>query len=134
MTALLTAAHLDAGLVTNDRAAALAFWHNFLGFPIVGELSFPGLSVVRLAVGDAILRIVIPDAAPAQSASTDGFASETGLRYISLKVANLDAIIAEARARHYPVPHPPREIRPGTFVAMIEDGAGITVELQQTGD
>lgn len=134
MTADLASARLDAGIVANDRSAALAFWHDFLGFPVLGELAFPGMSIVRLGVGDAVLRIVIPDAPPLQMASVDGFASETGLRYITLQVTNLDAIIADARARQYPVPYPPRETRPGTFVAMIEDGAGITVELQQTSD
>ncbi|MGH6782073.1 MAG: VOC family protein, partial [Sphingomonadaceae bacterium] len=119
------------GLVANDRAKALAFWHDLLGFPVLGELSFPGMTVIRLGVGDAVLRIVVPDAPVARTASTDGFASETGLRYVTLQVTNIEAVVAAARAAGYPVPHPPREIRPGTWAAQIEDGAGATVELQQ---
>ncbi|WP_150291469.1 VOC family protein [Sphingobium estronivorans] len=131
MTAELAVAHLDVGLVANDRTKALAFWHELLGFPLMGEISFPGMTIIRLSVGDAVLRIVVPDAPVERTASTGGFASETGLRYITLQVNNLEAIVEAARAGGYPVPHPPREIRPGTWAAQIEDGAGATVELQQ---
>lgn len=131
MTVELAVAHLDVGLVAHDRNEALAFWHELLGFPILGEVSFPGLAIIRLGVGQAILRIVVPETPAARTASIDGFASETGLRYITLQVKNLEAIVEAARAGGYPVPHPPREIRPGTWAAQIEDGAGATVELQQ---
>lgn len=131
MTAILAIPRIDVGLVANDKAQALAFWHALLGFPVLGEISFPGMTVIRLGVGDAVLRIVVPDVPVARTASSDGFASETGLRYVTLQVTNLDAVVAAARAGGYPVPHPPREIRPGTWAAQIEDGAGATVELQQ---
>lgn len=132
MPAELANPHFDAGIVTNDRSGALAFWNGLLGFPIEGEVSFHGLTIVRLKVGAAILRLCIPDAEVAQKAATGGFDAETGLRYLTIGVRNLDAVVAEAAAAGYPVPYPPREARPGHRTAQIQDGQGVTVELFET--
>lgn len=134
MAADLAVPRLDAGLVANDRDAALAFWSDLLGFPVLGEVSFPGLTVIRLGVGDAVLRIVVPEQPAEHLASQGGFLRQTGLRYLTLQVRNLEAIYTAAKERGYPTPHAPREIRPGTWAAQIEDGAGTTVELQQVDD
>lgn len=131
MSAVLVRRSLDAGLVTNDRQAALAFWSGLLGFPQLGEVTFPGMTIIRLGVGDSVLRILVPDDPAPQLASTGDLASETGLRYLTLQVANLDALVAAAQSGGYPVPHPPHEIRPGVRAAMIGDGAGVLIELQQ---
>ncbi|QOV96415.1 VOC family protein [Novosphingobium sp. ES2-1] len=132
MPAELANPHFDAGIVTNDRAGALAFWNGLLGFTVEGEVSFPGLTIVRLKVGAAILRLCIPDAEVTQKAATGDFDVETGLRYLTIGVRNLDAVVAEAGAAGYPVPYPPRETRPGHRTAQIQDGQGVTVELFET--
>jgi predicted enzyme related to lactoylglutathione lyase len=128
----LTRPALDAGIVTNDGDAALRFYRDLLGLPELGEISFPGLGVIRrLQVGESILRIVVLDRPASRLASTDGFASQTGLRYLTLSIANLHEVVAAAQEAGYPVPTPPRELRPGTWVAQIEDGLGTTIELMQ---
>ena len=132
MGAELTQAHIDVGIVTNDRAGALAFWNGLFGFPIEGEVSFPGLTIVRLKVGNAILRLCIPDAEVERKAESGAFDAETGLRYLTLAIGNLDALVAAARAAGYPIPVEPREIRPGVRAAQIQDGQGVTVELMET--
>ena len=134
MAAELAVPRIDVGLVANDRQAALAFWSELLGFPVLGEISFPGMTIIRLGVGDAVFRIVVPDQPVEQLASQGGFLQQTGLRYVTLQVRNLKAVFAMAEARGYPTPHAPREIRPGTWAAQIEDGAGVAVELQQVDD
>ena len=134
MAAELAVPRLDVGIVANDRQAALAFWSEMLGFPVLGELTFPGMTIIRLGVGDAILRIVVPDQPVEAVVAEGGFMRQTGLRYVTLQVRNLKAVYAMAAERGYPTPHAPREIRPGTWVAQIEDGAGVTVELQQVED
>ncbi len=132
MGAELTQAHIDVGIVTNDRTGALAFWNGLFGFPIEGEVSFPGLTIVRLKVGNAILRLCIPDAEVGRKAESGAFDAETGLRYLTLAIGNLDALVAAARAAGYPIPVEPREIRPGVRAAQIQDGQGVTVELMET--
>ena len=132
MAAELVLSHIDVGIVTNDREAGLAFWQGLLGFPVEGEVSFPGLTIVRLKVGHAILRLCIPDAQVARKADNGAFDAETGLRYLTLAISNLDAVIAATRAAGYPIPVEPREIRPGVRAAQIQDGQGVTVELMET--
>lgn len=132
MTALLAQPFVDVGIVSNDRHAALSFWNEFLGFPVEGEVQFPGLTIIRLKVGETTLRICVPDQKVEALAETGAFHSQTGLRYITLAVQNLDELAAEAAERGYPVPHLPREIRPGYRVAQIQDGCGVTVELTET--
>jgi catechol 2,3-dioxygenase-like lactoylglutathione lyase family enzyme len=134
MTAQLSKPCLDVGLVCADAHAALRFYRDLLGFPEEGEVKFPNVGTVkRLRCGDSVLRLFIPEIPPANRASTGGFATQTGLRYLTLSVANLHAVVADAQAANYPVPTPPREIRPGVWAAQIEDGQGTTVELMQAG-
>ena len=123
---------LDVGLVTADGDKALHFYRDLLGLPEDGEVQFPGLGLIkRLRCGDSILRILILDKAPDRFASTAGFASETGLRYLTLTVSNLHEIVALVQAAGFAVPVPPRQLRPGVMVAQIEDGQGVAVELMQ---
>jgi catechol 2,3-dioxygenase-like lactoylglutathione lyase family enzyme len=134
MTARLAKPALDAGIVTTDGDVALRFYRDLLGFPEDGEVPFPGVGVVkRLKCGDSILRILVLEKAPPHRASTEGFASETGLRYLTLTVENLEEVVAAVAAAGFPVPVPPRPLRPGVTVAQIEDGLGTTVELMQNG-
>ncbi|MCB2067139.1 MAG: VOC family protein [Erythrobacter sp.] len=132
MAARLARPYVEAGIVANDRAEALAFWHDLLGFPIEGEVSFPGLTVIRLDLGGSTLRICVPDQPAGHVAPAGGFAEATGLRYLTLYVNNLDELVSAIEAAGYPVPFPPREIRPGHRVAQVQDGRGVTLELVET--
>ncbi|SNS16087.1 Glyoxalase/Bleomycin resistance protein/Dioxygenase superfamily protein [Sphingomonas laterariae] len=134
MPAKLTKFVLDIGMVTDDAPAALAFFRDLLGFTEAGSVPFPGVGTVRrLSCGETTFRILeLERAAPAQ-AHAGAFTDQTGLRYLTLEVANLDELVAEAVGAGYPNPVPPRELRPGVRVAQIGDGRGITVELMQIG-
>jgi predicted enzyme related to lactoylglutathione lyase len=92
----------------------------------------PGIGLIRrYAVGSSTLRVFQPETPPAQDGSRAGFASQTGIRYLTLAVSNLDEAVAEIAAAGYPVPVPPRVLRPGVRVAQIEDGEGNALELMQ---
>ena len=134
MAAKLAKNCLDVGLVTTQGEVALRFYRDLLGFTEDGEAPFPGMGVVkRLRCGESIFRILVLEQAPAHAASTEGFASQTGLRYITLTVQNLAEIVDDVRAAGFPVPVPPRPLRPGVTVAQIEDGLGTAIELMQMG-
>jgi catechol 2,3-dioxygenase-like lactoylglutathione lyase family enzyme len=132
MAAKLTKPALDVGLVTSNAPLALQFYRDLLGFTEDGEVRFPGLGLIRrLRCGESIFRILEMERAPAATASTAGFAAQTGLRYITLTVSNLQEIVDAASAAGFPVPVPPRTLCPGVSVAQIEDGQGTAVELMQ---
>jgi glyoxylase I family protein len=132
MRAVLQKPLLDAGIVTTDLAAAHRFYGELLGFPVVGEVEFPGVGFIRrYAVGDSTLRVFVPQTPPASAGSRDGFASQTGIRYLTIYVSNLEALVAALAEAGFKVPVPVRELRPGVAVAQVEDADGNTVELTQ---
>jgi catechol 2,3-dioxygenase-like lactoylglutathione lyase family enzyme len=134
MPAKLAKPVLDVGMVTDDGPAALAFFRDLLGFAEAGEVAFPGMGVVRrLTCGETTFRILDLEKPAPEHASTGPFADQTGLRYLTLQVTNLDEVVEEAVRAGYPNPVPPRELRPGVRVAQISDGKGIFVELMQSG-
>jgi len=126
---------LDAGLVTCNEAAAIQFYGDVLGLPPAGEVSIPGVGVIkRYQVGDSILRVLVAEREPPLKGSCDGFLSQTGLRYITLTIANLDDIIAAVKASEFKVSIDIMELRPGTRTAMVEDADGNTIELMQVDE
>jgi len=85
----------------------------------------------RYQIGENILRVFVPFKGPASLGSRDGFASQTGFRYLTFKVENLADIVCEVEAAGYKITVPVVELRPGVKVAQIEDKEGNTVELMQ---
>jgi catechol 2,3-dioxygenase-like lactoylglutathione lyase family enzyme len=123
---------LDAGIVTRDMAGAARFYGEVLGLPLAGELTLPGAGLVRrYAVGESTLRVFVPEQPPARDASREGFASRTGIRYLTLAIANLDETVAAVAAAGFRVTVPVKELRPGVRVAQVEDADGNAVELMQ---
>jgi glyoxylase I family protein len=134
MSCELTKPLLDAGIVTRDAVSAHRFYGEVLGLPVDGERDIPGYGLVkRYSVGDSILRVFVPTAVPALEGSREGFASQTGIRYLTLYISNLDQVVAEVAAAGFKVSVPIRELRPGVRVAQVEDVEGNTVELMQEG-
>jgi predicted enzyme related to lactoylglutathione lyase len=128
----LTRQCLDAGLVTCNEAAAVRFYSDVLGLTQAGEVSIAGVGVIkRYQVGDSILRILVAAQEPPLKGSTDGFLSQTGLRYITLTIANLDDTIAAVKASEFKVSIDIMALRPGTRTAMVEDADGNTIELME---
>ena len=132
MAAELAKQFLDAGIVTKDAEMAHRFYGEALGLPLEGEIDIPQYGLVRrYSVGDSTLRVFVPLAEPSAEGSRDGFASQTGIRYLTLYVSNLDAAVAAVEAAGFKVPVPVRDLRSGVRVAQIEDAEGNAVELME---
>ncbi len=125
---------LDAGIVTKDEQSARQFYGEVLGLPLEGEVDIPQYgTVIRYSVGDSVLRVFVPEQLPASEGSRDGFASQSGIRYLTLYVNNLEQVVDAVSAAGYPVPVPPRDLRPGVRVAQVEDAEGNAIELMAEG-
>ena len=85
MTVILSKPLLDAGIVTSNPKSAHRFYGEVLGLPLQGEVEIPQYgTVTRYEVGDSVLRIFEPLQAPSSEGSREGFASQTGIRYLTL--------------------------------------------------
>ena len=124
---------IDLGIVTTNGAAMLAFYKDVLGLPHQGDMPTPGGGTMhRLLCGTSLIKLVVPGKAPANKPAPGGLAGGTGYRYWTISVANLDEVVAAAKAAGRTIPVPRTTIRPGIDIAMIEDPDGNWVELLET--
>jgi len=129
----LTKSAIDLGIVTSNGAAALKFYRDTLGFRHEADTPFPGGGTMhRLWCGDSLIKVVEPANPPAASAAAGGITGATGYRYWTLSVSNLVELVDACKAGGYQIPVPPREIRPGISIAIVEDPDGNWVEFLQT--
>ena len=122
---------IDLGIVVRDGEAALRFYRDTLGLEFLATTPMPGLTMHRLMCGNSMIKIVIPDRLPEAAAPPGGFQAATGIRYWTVSVSNLDQVVADCASGGYRIAVPPREIRPGVRIAMVEDPEGNWLELVQ---
>ena len=123
---------VDIGVYVRDIDACLRFYCEGLGLPKVGELEFPGGRVQhRIAVGDSLLKLMqFPDG-EAPPAGPPGRMAQSGIRYITIAVRDLSALVRELEGKGLSFVVPPRPSPSGATIAMLEDPEGNTVELLQ---
>lgn len=123
---------LHVGIVTARGELMLDFYTRVLGLEPVGQVNFAGLGVVnKLRCGGSILKLLVLEKPAAAGNPGGGFSAATGIRYLSLGIQNLAAVVADCRSAGAAVMVEPSEIRPGTWVAMLEDPDGNALELMQ---
>ena len=122
---------LDVGLVSAKAEPLLAFYEAVAGMQRLPALTLPGIGTIhKLACGESILRVMVPEKPPARDPSAS-FSDQTGIRYLTLEVTDIDAAVAAVRARGGSVTLEPFELRPGRRVAQVADPDGNMVELGQ---
>lgn len=132
MAVALTKAGIDLGLVTREPAKMLTFYRDVLGFRQEPDTPFPGGGVMhRVWCGESLIKIVAPAKAPDVSAPTGGLTGATGMRYWTISVSNLEAMVETCRAAGSTVVVEPREARPGIRIAIVLDPDGNSVEFLQ---
>ena len=118
------------GIHARDPHRLLAFYRDFLGFPVVDELDLParGVHLWYLLVGAARIKIIANDRPPAAANPPGGVHAATGIRYFTIAITGLDEVLAGlAQAGG-------QEVRPivelnGSRIAMLEDPEGNCFEL-----
>ncbi len=126
----LQKAALDIGIITRNAGPMVAFYHELLGLPLEGVIPMPsGGTMHRLKAGNSLIKIVQLDKSPAHDAVPGGIPAATGCRYWTLHVDDLNAAVALCEKAGRRVPVPPKTIRPGVAIAMVEDPDGNWLEL-----
>lgn len=129
MTIQLSKDAIDIGIVTNDLAAATAFYRDLLGLEELGDQSMPGGLMRRLACGSSTIKLVLPKRPPSAVVPPGGIHNATGYRYWTISVRNLEALVAECEAAGVKIAIPITMTRPGVTIAIVEDPDGNWVEL-----
>jgi predicted enzyme related to lactoylglutathione lyase len=122
------------GIHARDPARLLAFYCEYLGFPVVDELDLPdrGVHLWFLQVGVGRIKIIANNQPPAASNPGGGVHAATGIRYFTVSVTGLDGALEGIVAAGG------REVRPvvelnGARIAMLEDPEGNCFELVERG-
>ncbi|MEM9035146.1 MAG: VOC family protein [Actinomycetota bacterium] len=127
---------IDLGIVVTDSESALGFYRDLLGFRHEGDVPMPvGSGVMhRLWCGDSLIKLVCWDETPAAAAPPGGPQAATGYRYWTMRVANLEGIMAECEAAGVDIVVPVTEVRPGVTIGMVNDPDGNVVEFVDDAD
>jgi catechol 2,3-dioxygenase-like lactoylglutathione lyase family enzyme len=123
---------VDVGIVTIDGPAMFAFYRDVLGLEHVRDMPMPAPfngMMHRFACGTTVVKLVVPERPPGNKPAPGGLTGGTGFRYWTISVANMDEILATAKAAGRPIPVPRTNVRAGVDIAMIEDPDGNWVEL-----
>lgn len=115
-------------MVARDITAQLRFYRDLLELDDLGPLVLGDLTIHRLAVGDAQLKVMDAGSARIDILPPSGL-FDSGIRYVTLRVTTLDTRIATlAAAGHTPF-EGPMAIGPDKRVALFRDPDGNICEL-----
>jgi len=118
---------IDVGIIVSDIGASLAFYQGILGLEKIEEINVWFGRFHRLRFGESFVKLVDPatPAAPNRPRIED----QTGLRYLTFPVRDIDAICAACESAGVPFERAKFELRPGVLIAMVKDPDGTIVEF-----
>ena len=123
----MTIVSVDIGLVSATDAI-VGFYREVFALETLEPRVFPDGTVHRLALNGGALKVMVPTTTPTDSPRTDRFWDRTGLRYITIWLDDLDAIVERWTAQGGTVALGPITIRAGVRTALLVDPDGNTVE------
>ncbi|UAK23798.1 VOC family protein [Sphingomonas nostoxanthinifaciens] len=110
-----------------DIDRSLAFYQGVLGLEKVEEIEVWFGRFHRLRFGDSFVKLVDPHVPAA--ANPPKLEAQTGMRYLTFPVRNIDEICAVCERADVPFEKPKFELRPGVIIAMVRDPDGTIVEF-----
>ena len=122
---------IDLGIIVTDEKAALSFYRDGLGLEWEGELPLPGGRMYRLKCGSTVIKLLKLDKTPAAKPAPGGPMGGLGLRYFTISVPDIRALMSQLEAKGIRASVPVTEFRPGVTIAMVTDPDGNTVEFLQ---
>jgi catechol 2,3-dioxygenase-like lactoylglutathione lyase family enzyme len=121
---------LQVGIVPRDLDTSLAFYRDVLGLPYAGTRpALEGRTLHVFTLGDVVVKLLESPTPPRAAALGGPYAERTGIRWVTLDVADLDAVVARCDTAGATTQVPLITIRPGVRVAIVEDPDGNAFEL-----
>ena len=125
---------IDIGIVVRDPETALTFYRDVLGLEHIDDLARPGEVIRRLRWGNATVKLRCPESPPSASNPGGGSPGGTGIRYLTLAMADVSATLARCVEAGHRVAMPETQTESGLKYAFVEDPEGNWVELLQPKD
>ena len=121
---------VDLGIVAVNGSAMVQFYRDLLGFVEEPQTPFPMGGVMhRLRCGTSLIKLVVPNTAPAVHPEPGPIIAASGVRYWTMTVTNLREIMAECDNAGHPITVPVTEVRPGVTIGIVADPDGNWVEF-----
>jgi catechol 2,3-dioxygenase-like lactoylglutathione lyase family enzyme len=126
----MTLHSLEVGYVSAD-AGLVDFYATVLELTALEPLVFPVGTLHRLEIPGGLLKVLVPAEEPAAAPDTGAFTDTRGLRYITVRVSDLDRVLARAIERGGTVVLEPIDVGGGSRLAIVCDPDGNTFEVAQ---
>jgi predicted enzyme related to lactoylglutathione lyase len=126
----MTLHSLEVGYVSAD-ARLVTFYETVLGLTALEPMVFPVGTLHRLEVPGGLLKVLVPADRPATAPDTGAFTDTQGLRYITVRVDDLDGVLARAIEHGGTIVLEPMDLDGGSRLAILRDPDGNTVEVAQ---
>ena len=121
---------IDIGIIAKDIDAMLAFYRDALGLEFEAAIPMPGGGTMnRFKVGDSIIKVIELDPKAPLEAPPGGIRGASGYRYWTIHVNNLEECVVAIESAGHKVVMPPKKIREGITIAIVEDPDANWVEL-----
>ena|ERR1700722_14407844 len=132
MTARLTEKGLSLGIITRDHEAMIAFYGGLLALPHLRVVDTDRSTIEFFGVGSGAVKLVRYHSTPSLSHVSGEPGDATGLRYFTIRVTNLDEILAECDVAGVTVRWGKRPLPDGQgWFAMVDDPDGNLLEFVQ---
>jgi catechol 2,3-dioxygenase-like lactoylglutathione lyase family enzyme len=126
---------VSVGIVARDADRLVAFYRDFLGLPLDHEVDAPdGAHLWFFQVGTGEVKIVRPAATPDAANPSGGIRGATGIRYFTIRVADLDPVVNGIDAAGGRLSGGRVIEFGGSRLAICYDPEGNTVELAERRD
>jgi catechol 2,3-dioxygenase-like lactoylglutathione lyase family enzyme len=127
----LLSTNIEVAVVTTNLDAMSAFYGDFLGLEVQGELEFSGGFQRRYALGGNVIKLVTFDPPPPQPAAPGGGRAQAGIRYITFGVKDLTGLAEKIAASPYEFAEPLTEFTPapGMGWLFVADPDGNWIEF-----
>lgn len=118
-------------LIGSDLDASERFYREMFGAETVGRAETRGVTNLMMRLDG--INLFIREARASENVTRDGEEFRFTYDHFGVKVDDLDAAIAELRAKGVKVLLEPSEIRPGTKIAFVEGPDHTRIEVLQRG-
>jgi predicted enzyme related to lactoylglutathione lyase len=126
----MTLLRVDVGFVSANRTI-VDFLARVFELPELPSITLEPGTVCRLQAPASVVKVMLPAETPEPPVAASPFYALAGLRYLTLWVDDLDAVLGRAVAEGGRVERGPVELVPGVRMAVLEDPEGNAIEVAQ---